>query len=125
MRRGLAALPALLAGLATAEPVPVEVPSGQPVSLMEILLDDAPGALWVRFRFLAPGIKPGDDAMADMEHLCAAVAVPYLSHHAMEPDRVVISLGDRFVEFGAKDPDATQFFEVFSLDGDACVWEGF
>ena len=96
------ALPALTAGLATADPVPVEVPSGQPVSLVGVLLDDGPGALWARFRFVAPEMTAdsAEAAAGDMDHLCSAVAAPYVSHHRIEPARIVISLSDRDVEFG-------------------------
>ncbi|MGV6846985.1 MAG: DUF6497 family protein [Marinibacterium sp.] len=121
----LAALPALLAGLAAADPVPVAVPSGLKVSLSEILLDETPGALWARFRFLAPDIVPGSEALGDIEYLCASVALPYLDHHDIEAERIAVSLSDRVVEFGAKDPEATQFFELFRPGDGTCIWEGF
>ena len=122
------ALPALTAGLAEAEPVPVEVPSGQAVSLIGVLLDEGPGALWARFRFVAPGIGDGvsaEEAAGDMDHLCRAIAAPYILHHHIEPERVVISLSDREVEFGKQAPEATQFFEAYAWRDGACVWEAF
>lgn len=111
--------------VAAAEPVPVAVPSGQSVSLAEILLDETPGALWARFRFLAPDIQRGQDASEDMAHLCRAVALPYVAHHDIPADRVVISLSDRPVTFGKKDPDAVQFFETYRIESGRCQWEGF
>lgn len=139
IRSGLALCAALVLGAAVGPAraaqsvgVPVDVPSGQPVSLVEVLLDDAPGALWARFRFLAPRIGPPEgegDAVPyelagpDMDHLCAAVALPYLAHHGIEPVRIVISLADRPIEFGASDPDATQFFETYRPENGACIWE--
>ena len=120
---GLSALP-----VAAAE---VPVPSGQLVTLSEVLLDEAPGELWVRFRFLAPQIaRDGGDvdyelAGPDMDHLCDQLALPYLAHYELDPARVVISLSDRAVDFGAKDPAATQFFETYRPDSAGCIWEEF
>ena len=122
------ALPALSAGLAKADPVPVDVPSGHEVALVDVLLDEAPGALWARFRFVAPelGQDIGPDAAADdMDHLCSAVAVPYLSHHRIQPARIVVSLSDRPVAFGTKAPEATQYFEAYTYRDGTCIWEAF
>lgn len=106
----------------------ITVPSGQPVTLSEVLLDTAPGALWARFRFVAPQIaeQTTQEASAtDIDFLCAKLAVPYLTHHALAPDRVVISLADRDLPFGSAAPEATQFFETYRVDDGVCVWEGF
>jgi uncharacterized protein DUF6497 len=117
--------------LISAEPVPVQVPSGQEITLNEVLLDDAPGTLWIRFRFVAPGISRSlgsvtyEVAARDMDDLCSEVAVPYLDQHALEPSRVVISLADRPVPFGSQDPDATQFFEAYRLEVGRCILEEF
>ncbi len=106
------------------------VPSGQPVELRDVLLDNNPGELWVRFRFVAPkiGATAGrigyDVATVDMEHLCQTLAIPYVAKHELEPARVVISLSDRPVEFGLSEPDATQFFEAYRLEQSRCIWEG-
>ena len=109
----------------------VPVPSGQAVILREVLLDDAPGELWVRFRFIAPQIArdTGDVsyelAGPDMDYLCNGLALPYLNHHRLQAARVVISLSDRVVTFGQKDADATQFFETYTPDPAGCIWEEF
>ena len=122
--------------------VPVSVPSGQRVLLSEVLLDDSPGALWARFRFVAPEISRQSDAAydaaavgggrmdyersaADMEHLCGSVVLDYLREHALSPSMVVISFSDRPVEFGFQDAEATQFFEAYRLEKDRCIWEAF
>ncbi len=118
--------------------VPVTVPSGQQVLLSEVLMDDSPGALWARFRFVAPGIsRPGTGAdggsegmdfarsAADMEHLCDSLALDYLRQHELAPRMVVISFSDRPVEFGTPDPEATQFFEAYRPEGGRCIWEAF
>ena len=109
----------------------VEAASGQMVSLSEILLDENPGELWVRFRFLAPQIGAEtnavgpDIAASDMQSLCDEMAVPYLVDNAIDPARIVLSFSDRDVPFGQSNPDATQFFELFSLKDGACIWEEF
>ncbi|UWQ59691.1 hypothetical protein K3722_06075 [Leisingera caerulea] len=130
----LAAIPfALLAQAALAADA-IAVPSGQPVTLAEVLLDQAPGQpgqTWARFRFLAPQIARGtgtvsyDTAAPDMDHLCGTLALPYLADRGMTAARVVISLSDRELPFGAQDPEATQFFEAYRPDGAACMWEAF
>ena len=59
-----------LALLALAFPAlaePLAVPSGQTVTLAEVLSDENPGALWVRFRFLAPEIARENGKVAPDE----------------------------------------------------------
>ena len=120
----------LLATPALAD-APVNVPSGQQVSLHEVLTDTNPGALWVRFRFLAPGIARAkgevsqESAAADMDYLCDVLAVAYVRQHALRPERVVISMADRPVVFGKANPEATQFFSSYSLAEGRCIWEEF
>jgi len=121
----------LIAAPVFAEDVPLlPVPSGQPVHLSEVLLDNNPGELWLRFRFIAPriGTTVGrigyDVAVIDMEHLCQSLAVAYVAKHQLDPARVVISFADRPLNFGDAAPDATQFFEAYRLDQSQCIWEG-
>ena len=130
----LAALPFVVLAQSAAANTPVPVPSGQPVSLAEVLLEDAPGQAgetWARFRFVAPeiaretGTVSHDAAAPDMDHLCETHALPYLAEHGIAPARVVISLSDRMVPFGAQDAAATQFFEVYRPQNASCIWEAF
>lgn len=113
------------------EIVAISVPSGQAVTLAEVLLDDGPGELWARFRFIAPEIArtgggvSAQQAAPDMDHLCADLALPYLRAQQLQPAKVVISLSDRLVPFGQQDAGATQFFELYRLDGAQCIWEAF
>ncbi|SEJ53758.1 hypothetical protein SAMN05444007_105168 [Cribrihabitans marinus] len=119
---------ALLAAAPLSASEALDVPSGQPVHLDEILSDENPGALWLRFRFRAPkigGTTDYDSASRDMEYLCRTLVVPYAELHGLKPARVVISLSDRTVPFGQSDPDATQFFEAFRLEDATCIWEEF
>ncbi|TDE41214.1 DUF6497 family protein [Antarcticimicrobium sediminis] len=124
---GWAAAPITAQGTLPAQEM-IPVPSGQTVRLHEVLLDDTPGALWGRFRFIAPQIGHAitpDDSAADMDHLCATVALPYLAQQGLSAARVVISLSDRVVPFGESAPDATQYFEAYRPEDDRCIWEGF
>lgn len=120
-----------VSGAAGAEPAAIAVPSGQPVTLAEVLLDDAPGETWARFRFVAPqiarrgGSVSHEQAAPDMDHLCAGLALPYLAEQGLAPARVVISLSDRLLPFGTQDAEATQFFEAYRPEGATCIWEAF
>ena len=102
----------------------------QAIDLQEVLVEELGGETWLRFRFIAPQIAKGPEAIAydlaapDMEHLCAVVALPYMTEHALAGQVIVVSLADRPVEFGAADPEATQYFEAFRAQDDACIWEG-
>ena len=120
------ALMALLAGPAQA----IDVPSGQPVELQEVLVDSMGAETWLRFRFIAPQIaRDGgsityEEAEPDMAWLCEALALPYIAEYALEGQIIVISLADRATEFGTADPEATQFFEAYRPVDDTCIWEG-
>lgn len=111
--------------------VTVEVPSGQSITLQEVVWN-APGTdgLATRFLFVAPGIAPGggidfDTASADMQHLCDAFALPRVKDNTPPPEQIVISLSDRPVPFGQSAPEATQFFESYTLKDGVCTWEMF
>lgn len=128
--RGAAMKHAAALILAATPALAVDVPSGQPVELQEVLVDQMGVETWVRFRFVAPQIaRDGgtvDHAVAapDMSHLCTTLAIPYLTDQALAGDVIVISLADRPTEFGTADPDATQFFEAYRLQDGICIWEG-
>lgn len=125
-------LRALCIGLGLASPAAaLEVPSGQPVALQEVLVDNLEGGeTWLRFRFVMPEIARGaggvdyDIAGPDMAHLCETLALPYVGEHNLAADMIVISLSDRATEFGVADPEATQIFEAFRPVDNACIWEG-
>ena len=121
---------ACLAAPALAEPV--TVPSGQPVEFVDLVKEanGTPDSIF-RYRFVAPQIaRDGgtigiDAALEDIDALCKSFVLPQLEADAEMPERVVISLSDRPVEFGVPTPAATQFFEAFRIENGACVWEGF
>lgn len=112
------------------EDAAIPVPSGQPVSLMEVIWNEqGPEGLTLRFRFLAPqisrdgGLVDYDLAAADMLHLCQEYALPRIPNTGPAPQQIIISLSDRPVPFGETAPEATQFFEAFSLQDGTCIWE--
>ena len=121
----------MLPALPAASQTDLAVPSGQVVTLRDILIDATTGAPWLRLRFLAPAIArdggtvgPGA-AAEDMAHLCREIAAPYAEAQGLTPDRIVISLTDRDLAFGETNPDATQFFDLFRLEDGLCIWEEF
>lgn len=122
---------ALVPLAASAQAVAIAVPSGQPVTLTEILGDENPGEMWMRFRFVAPqiardgGTIAHDTAAADLDWLCANLVLPYLDGRGLKPARVILSMADRPVRFGVSDPAATQYFETFRPEAGRCIWEAF
>lgn len=107
-----------------------DVPSGQPLELLEVLVDSVNEDKWVRFRYLAPRIGKGADYLsfgdveADFERICEVVALPYLREYELDVDVVSIAMMDRPIEFGQADPEASQFVEVFRVSSGTCQWEG-
>lgn len=110
---------------------PIPVPSGQPVTLLDVIWNQpGPAGLTYRFRFLAPRIGDGggidyDTAFADMVALCESYVLPRVAENQPVPAQVIVSLSDRAVPFGVADPEATQFFEAFSISDGHCIWEAF
>ena len=111
--------------------VPIEVPSGQQIEFYEVIWEAEGDLNTYRFRYIAPEItRDGgdisfDQAETDIKFLCETSALPALIEQGRPVDKVIISLSDREVEFGKAAPEATQFFEVYSPEGTACIWEGF
>ena len=110
----------------------ISVPSGQPIGFKELISNErGPSGLTFRYRFIAPEIARDngtigfEEAAEDMQHLCETYALPRVASAGPLPSQIVISLADRDVEFGATDPEATQYFEAYSIDGETCIWEGF
>ena len=126
-------LPAQQAGqgaLLPGEEALVPVPSGQSVTLQDVILGEpGPEGLTARFRFLAPQIAGGEVpfevAVQDMQALCEDYVLPRLSNIGPVPAQVIVSLSDRVVPFGEADPEATQFFEAYSIVEGRCNWAAF
>ena len=115
-----------------AEALVVPVPSGQWVRFVDVVMNaPGPDGLTARFRFVAPAIAKQtgsvdfEAAAADMEHLCKSFALPRIAGTGPKPSQIIISLADRDVPFGEAAPEATQFFEAYRVEDDACIWEAF
>mgnify|MGYP001818292118 CR=1 FL=1 len=127
--RGCALSFALIASVAGAQTA--DVPSGQPVTLVDAIVDQVGEQSLVRLRFVAPHIGRDADAVdaevaaADMQHLCDAVALPYMAEYNLTADVIVISLMSAQTEFGTPNPDVTQFFEAYNVKNDLCIWDPF
>ena len=104
----------------------IALPSGLEVSVQEVIFEESPAVS--RFRFVAPDLggegRGYEEVRGDFPWLCEEMILPALSE-AQKAGDIVISLADREVVFGQITPEATQFFEVFSLQDGACVWEEF
>lgn len=116
----------------TGDAAAIAVPSGQAVTLQDVIWNAAgANGLTLRFRFLAPQIarEAGDvdfeTASADMLALCQSFALPRLAELGPQPQQIIISLADRVVPFGETSPDATQYFEAYSIENGTCIWEMF
>lgn len=108
------------------------LPSGQTVTLLEAL-SNVPGndGLAMRYRFLAPAIArnggtiDADTAGEDMDWLCTTYALPRLPQNGPRPVEIIISMSDLNVPFGEDHPEATQFFNSYSIADGTCQWEMF
>lgn len=108
----------------------IALPSGQHVSLIEVL-GNVPGndGLAIRYRFLAPqiardgGTVDGETAGKDMDWLCNTYALPRLPTNGPQPAEIIISMSDMEVPFGEDHPEATQFFNSYAITNGSCEWE--
>lgn len=107
----------------------LDVPSGQPVTFLEMLWDRPGSGLVYRFRFVAPEIGQAGreyaDVEIDMHHLCETYAMPRLAETGPMPRQIVISLSQEPTEFGVAYDDVTQFFEAYRVEGETCILELF
>lgn len=109
-----------------ADGMAVEVPSGREVKVLDVISDlHGPAGATARFRFVVPGLKPEDDASADMQALCDSYALPRTDGMVPAPQQIVITFADRAVPFGEAAPDAVQFFEAYTPKDGTCIWDMF
>ena len=114
---------------ASAQAEPITAPSGQLVTLHDVVLE--PDAGIARFRYLTPAINPAgqglqhDEVFGDFEWLCETMAIPGLAGAGKTADHVIITFFDRAVAFGVATPKATQFIESYSIEGTTCIWDAF
>ncbi len=109
----------------------ITVPSGQPMTLLEVIANQPGEGLAYRFRFVAPEIARERGEMdfemigADMEYLCNSYALPRIPLGGPVPNQIIISIADRPTPFGDPVPEATQVFEAYTIDVDTCLPEPF
>lgn len=102
------------------------MPSGQDVTLYDVILEESTAT--ARFRFLLPALGEGlsyAEVEADFAQLCAGYALPALIENDWEAQAVIITLSDRETEFGRANSEAVQFFEAFRIADGQCEWERF
>jgi len=110
------------------------VPSGQVLVPYEALWEDRlhngeTAETWLILRFLAPDIarKGGritfDDAEADLGFLCETVGIPLARSTGGGVDQIVVTLLDRPLPRGERNPDVTQFGNAYRIVDNACQWE--
>lgn len=107
-------------------PSGISVPSGQPLSFLEFILEQDGGLL--RFRFLAPQIGTAYDyatVSGDFQVLCDEQVMPALVANNLNPAQIVLSMSASDIPFGEDDPTVLQFFEVFRPENNLCIWEEF
>lgn len=127
-----ASLAVLFAGAGGCEETPspdaVAVPSGREVRFLDVI-SNVPGSegATARFRFVVPGLAEADSeaAVPDMQALCDSYALPRVEAMQPPPQQIIISLAGKETPFGEPAPDVVQFFEAYSVQDDACVWEVF
>ena len=118
----------VMAGAAHAEDV--ALPSGRVASLVEAIWEPqtAPAEMWLRLRFVVPGIGPELDFAevgADLLALCQTQALPVLAKTGKKADQAIISMSSEPLAFGATNPDVSQYFEAYRLRGEDCILEEF
>ena len=110
----------------------IAVPSGQGVTLLDIIWNSiGPDGPAPRFRFVAPAIAKLGGSVGyevtepDLVALCQSYVVGKLAEKGVAAPLVLVSIADRAVEFGVSEPEATQYFETFSINGSTCSREIF
>ena len=66
-----------------------------------------------------------DQVEPDFLYLCETRALRELRDAGEQVDQIIISLADRETEFGSTSAVATQYFEAYTVENGACIWEGF
>ena len=104
----------------------VPVPSGREVRALDVITNaPGPAGATARFRFVVPKLTAAEDTSADMQVVCDDYALPRVEAMVPAPQQIIIVFADRVVPFGEAAPDAVQFFEAFSMQDGACIWEVF
>ncbi|MCB5409886.1 DUF6497 family protein [Pseudogemmobacter faecipullorum] len=125
----MATVAMLLAGCkeeAAAAQEGLALPSGRPVSFLDIVTDTAGAAgATARFRFIDTTLQQGEDRSEDMQALCDTYALGRVDGMVPAPQQIVITLADRELPYGEAHPEAVQFFEAYGIKNGSCIWEIF
>lgn len=114
------------------EEIAIAVPSQQSVTLLDIIWNsEGPDGPAPRFRFLAPAIARAGGSVdfatieGDLQHLCETYVQDALAAKGIAAPVVLLSMADRAVDFGSTDPEATQYFDQFTITDTSCIREVF
>ncbi|WP_159807819.1 DUF6497 family protein [Litoreibacter roseus] len=108
----------------------IKVPSGAQVVFQEMRIDDGGGSDAVlRVRYVAPQIADtstyGFDVIEpDLSYLCETHGLLLRSERAPDTREIVISIASEPIAFGETTPEVVQYFDVFRVDSDHCIWSG-
>jgi hypothetical protein len=124
---------ALLASLVWAVPASADlvVPSGQQVSVLDILVEDQGGQPTLVIRLLTPDIARGGAALnydaveADFDAICGAVGLPVRALAGSTASHIIVVMMDRMLPRGTPDPEATQYISEFRVEDGRCMLEFF
>lgn len=121
----------ILAAPALAEDGVVTAPSGQVVTLTDVLVEENPwsGEVQVVVRLVAPAIA-GPDAVstairADMDWACETWGLPAAAELTSPPDWIVVEMMEGPAQRGEPTPGLRRLFETYRPDGAICIWELF
>ncbi|MGR3571705.1 DUF6497 family protein [Brevirhabdus sp.] len=113
----------------------IAVPSGQPVELLEAVVEEHEQEAWLILRYLAPQIvRDGgggngfdhEASAPDLDYLCNSEGVREFDARARQGaqiHQVVVTMLNRPLERGTSDPDVIQFNEAYRVEDGACMME--
>ncbi len=112
----------------------MQVPSGQVMLPYEALWEDhlsegANGETWLILRFLAPEISKSKgrisfaEAEGDLVFLCTNIGLPLAAMTGGGVDQIIVTLLEKPLPRGQRDPDVTKFINAFRVTEGACIWE--
>ena len=129
-RRGTGLALGLILAATTLQADQIRVPSGQPITFIDEVIEAQPGGeTWLIRRYLAPDIARDtgtigyEAAAADLDALCDSDGLAAVAETTAEIDQIVITLMDRPVERGETDAEATQFIGAYLPSAEGCIWQ--
>ncbi|MEE4117794.1 MAG: DUF6497 family protein [Paracoccaceae bacterium] len=130
----LAGAPGALADTLPPPPEAPDLPSGQRVAPLDMVLErQGDGSRVLVLRYLAPRIAGGGraaedglayvDVVGDLDALCDGPGLAAAAAMGAAPDEIVVALVDRPLPRGATDPDATLFIGAYRPASGGCEWQ--